>query len=746
MRRAYWFIFLGVFCFAMAAAAGPPSGPAQRQGPSFSSTLALPSADEAVPEQVAAVRETNQSGSALMAAGFERPLPEPMMVSFEAVELPLDTPAEFAGGILERHEDGALIWTARFSVKGAYAVGVHLKAVTLPEACRLSVFAPGLENPQSISVSSRSPEGEILSPYAMGPYGALQIEFPPSVKPSGGFEVVGISEILSPGRAGLEACPTSTLALPGEAAQVSAPQPLAIAPPSNLTATVTGATTIFLQWQDNATNETGYKVQRRLGTSGKYGLLVKLGPGSTNYTDGTVMQCQQYSYRVKAMKGTTASAPSNEVVITAGTPGTLTVTGTAGCSGNNPQNSLTWTASIAATSYDVSRNGAVYAAGQTGLAYVDTAVTPGQNYAYKITARNSCGLTDSNTIGVTTLSTCCPPPGSTTLSAVAGCSGSTPNVALSWTASTGATSYDVYRNGVVYAASQTGTTYTDTVVTAGTSYNYQVTAKNACGTAPSNTVTVTPASCCTAPGAFALAVGPYCYAVAPAVIPTTGILIAWTASSGVPSTTSYDVYKDGALFLTNANQTIVHWDPNGAGTTHFYTVRAKVACGAHTDSNTASAVAPANCSLYSLVDDSSPGYHTGIGNPALFHNYACPVAADCYNGEMNYYDTNAGAAWTNISGWWPTLLGGAGHYAVWVYVPGLFASDSHQAVYGFWHTSSTNLGYSSAIDQAAVHDLWIYIGTPSYFADGNDAVWLPDNTGELGKVVESDAIVTIKVP
>ncbi|HSY26228.1 MAG TPA: hypothetical protein VK832_01890, partial [Burkholderiaceae bacterium] len=63
------------------------------------------------------------------------------------------------------------------------------------------------------------------------------------------------------------------------------------------------------------------------------------------------------------------------------------------------------------------------------------------------------------------------------------------SISLSWSASTGATSYQVYRNGASVGSS-TSTSYTDTGLSASTSYTYDVTAINSAGTsAASSTVT-----------------------------------------------------------------------------------------------------------------------------------------------------------------------------------------------------------------------------------------------------------------
>ena len=89
------------------------------------------------------------------------------------------------------------------------------------------------------------------------------------------------------------------------------------------------------------------------------------------------------------------------------------------------------------------------------------------------------------------------PPGAFTLNAAStSCSGVSSQVQLTWTASTGATSYDVYRTpgGAPYATG-VNSGWTDTSVTPGTSYTYFIRAKNAGGTTDSNTINPTALYC-----------------------------------------------------------------------------------------------------------------------------------------------------------------------------------------------------------------------------------------------------------
>jgi large repetitive protein len=70
--------------------------------------------------------------------------------------------------------------------------------------------------------------------------------------------------------------------------------------------------TIALQWQDRATNETGYEVWRA-PDGGSYVKLATLAAGSTSYVDNNIAPSTTYDYTVRTLKGTAHSAFSNPV-------------------------------------------------------------------------------------------------------------------------------------------------------------------------------------------------------------------------------------------------------------------------------------------------------------------------------------------------------------------------------------------------------------------------------------------------
>jgi titin len=83
------------------------------------------------------------------------------------------------------------------------------------------------------------------------------------------------------------------------------------AAPTGLTASAVSSTQIKLQWTDHSTNETAFEVYRQSGT-GSWTLVAVLPPGSTSYTDKSVVANTSYRYRVRAANDVWASAFTNE--------------------------------------------------------------------------------------------------------------------------------------------------------------------------------------------------------------------------------------------------------------------------------------------------------------------------------------------------------------------------------------------------------------------------------------------------
>jgi len=85
--------------------------------------------------------------------------------------------------------------------------------------------------------------------------------------------------------------------------------------PVNLTANAVGTSTVQLAWNDIATTETGYEVERRSFT-GPLGKIATLGANSQAFTDNGVAPATTYTYRVRAFNLDGPSGWSNEAMAT----------------------------------------------------------------------------------------------------------------------------------------------------------------------------------------------------------------------------------------------------------------------------------------------------------------------------------------------------------------------------------------------------------------------------------------------
>ena len=166
----------------------------------------------------------------------------------------------------------------------------------------------------------------------------------------------------------------------------------------------------------------------------------------------------------------------------------------------NAQVSLSWTASSGASSYYVKRStttGSGYAQIATSATanYTDTGLSNGTKYYYVVSAYNSAGQSaNSSEVSSTPVAPAGPPAAPTNLQTTSG----NAQVTLAWTASAGATSYNVKRstaNGGPYTtlSSPTVTNFTDTGLANGAIYYYVVSAVNALGESANSTqVSATP--------------------------------------------------------------------------------------------------------------------------------------------------------------------------------------------------------------------------------------------------------------
>lgn len=194
------------------------------------------------------------------------------------------------------------------------------------------------------------------------------------------------------------------------------------------------------------------------------------------YSDGTTSNREKWI--LEEVGSSTPDPDPDPTPTVPNAPATLTATAQSTSVIN-----LSWSQVAEATSYNVYRGLTKIASVATGTTYSDTGLNQNTEYCYTVTSVNSAGeSTKMNEACARTLSAVTVP-GAFTLTATAQSSSS---IQLNWTASSGATNYDVYRAVQKVASGLTTTSYTDTGLSASTQYCYSIVAVNTAGQTESN--------------------------------------------------------------------------------------------------------------------------------------------------------------------------------------------------------------------------------------------------------------------
>ena len=359
---------------------------------------------------------------------------------------------------------------------------------------------------------------------------------------------------------------------------------------------VNGATSYIIK---RSTEQGGIKTQ--IGTS--------TGP---SYTDNSVVAGRRYFYVIQASNSAGTSNGSQET--DKSVPSLPSApTGFTAEAGTKIAN-LTWNKVTDAINYKI-YNGtsatSVTAAAACGTgsacSFKVNGLADGTNFTFKVSAINMGGEGVSTATG-TVLTVAAVP---TNLSAVAGVG----QVSLTWSASTGASSYIVKRtNGTtVVNLNATGTSFTDTTVVNGTTYSYAVIARNATGDSVASTsVSVKPQATPAAP-------------VVSGVRGDTKAVLSWPAVSGA---VSYKVYKGGVALAT---VTTLSYTATGLtnNTMYVFNVSAVNSNGTEGDQSTAVNIIPQPVVPGAPVVSASIG--EAVGNGAVKLSWAAVAGATSYN-------------------------------------------------------------------------------------------------------------------
>jgi hypothetical protein len=189
---------------------------------------------------------------------------------------------------------------------------------------------------------------------------------------------------------------------------------------------------------------------------------------------------------------------------------------------------VSWSASSGATGYNVYRDGNLLA--QVGAAPYDDMPGDAVTHSYVVTATYNCGQTAPGAAATGYALQVPPPPSGVSASAGTYCSA----VQVSWTASPGAVSYNVYRDGTL-VGNVAASPYTDTPGDMA-NHVYSVAAVNVCGTSLASAPITGYASC---PGDFSIAVSPPSQTVMAGVAVNYSVTVA--ASGGFGGTVTFSV-------------------------------------------------------------------------------------------------------------------------------------------------------------------------------------------------------------
>jgi hypothetical protein len=182
------------------------------------------------------------------------------------------------------------------------------------------------------------------------------------------------------------------------------------AAPTALGATVVSSSQINLNWNDNASNETGFKIER--STDGvNFSQIATAGANATSYSNSGLAASTTYTYRVRAYNGGGDSAYSNPAAgTTSSASPPLAPSGLAASAVSSSQINLTWQDNAGnETGFKVERStdgvnfSQIATTGANVASYSNTGLTASTIYHYRVRSYNGDGDSNySNTANATT--------------------------------------------------------------------------------------------------------------------------------------------------------------------------------------------------------------------------------------------------------------------------------------------------------------------------------------------------------
>jgi titin len=191
---------------------------------------------------------------------------------------------------------------------------------------------------------------------------------------------------------------------------MSVPPPAA---PTGLSATAVSSSQINLAWTDNASNETGFRIERSTDGVG-FSEIGVVGANVTTYASTALSAATPYWYRVRAYNGVGSSAFVGPTSTTTLSVAPAAPTGLSATAVSSSQINLAWTDNASnETGFRIERStdgvgfSEIGVVGANVMTYASTALSAATPYWYRVRAYNATG--SSAFVGPTSTSTMAAP-------------------------------------------------------------------------------------------------------------------------------------------------------------------------------------------------------------------------------------------------------------------------------------------------------------------------------------------------
>jgi fibronectin type 3 domain-containing protein len=334
--------------------------------------------------------------------------------------------------------------------------------------------------------------------------------------------------------------------------------------PAGVSAVTASSSSIRVRWTAT-TGVDSYRIYRSDTSGGTYS---QLGTSTTSpYTDTALPVNSNYYYKVSALNSSGESTQSGYVL------GTTTLSAPTGLSVSaQTVSSLTvnWSPVSGASSYKIYRSAAfdgTYSliGNSAAASYTDTGLSSGTSYYYKVSAVDN-GVESAHSVSVSG-TTRLPVPTGLSVSSATGNS-----IAVQWSSVPGASSYKIYRSAradsTSYPYNQIGTSttasYTDTGLSASTTYYYKVAAVSGVGESDKSGYV----SALTAPSIPT--------SVSATTASSSSIRVSWSTTTGAESYKIYRSTASGGTYSLIGTTSSSYYTNTGlsANATYYYKVSA----------------------------------------------------------------------------------------------------------------------------------------------------------------------------